>query len=396
MNKIITKTILLLSFVSLFTDISSEMLYPIMPLFLSSIGFSALYIGVLEGIAEAVAGFGKGYFGKMSDNMGKRVPFVRAGYFLSSISKPMMVLILNPFWILFARVADRMGKGIRTGARDAILSSETTPELKGRVFGFHRAFDTIGAAIGPIIALIYLEFCPKEYKPLFLLAFIPAILSVGLTFILKEKSVSKPIKTKSNTGFFSFLKYWKSASKDYKKLVTALLIFTAVNSSDMFLLLIAKNHGLPDTYIIGTYIFYNLIYALFSYPFGVLGDKIGLKYSLAIGLFLFSITYLLIAFSYGIVPFFIIFFIYGLYAAATEGISKAWISNLAEQKDTATAIGFFSGWQSICTLAASSLAGLIWTLFGAEVTFIVSSVVAFIIGVYILFSFKTQEKIISV
>jgi sugar phosphate permease len=146
---IITRSILIVSLVSFFNDIGSEMLYPVMPVFLSSIGFSVLLIGLLEGFAEATAGLSKGYFGNLSDKTGRRVPFIRFGYMLSALSKPMMAAFTWAWWIFIARSTDRLGKGIRTSARDALLSDETTPENKGRVFGFHRALDTLGAAIGP-------------------------------------------------------------------------------------------------------------------------------------------------------------------------------------------------------------------------------------------------------
>ncbi|WP_309613089.1 MFS transporter, partial [Flavobacterium sp.] len=162
--KVITRTVWILSIVSLFTDTASEMLYPIMPIYLKTIGFSIVLIGVLEGFAEALAGLSKGYFGQLSDNSGKRVPFVQLGYALSTISKPMMAVFTFPFWIFFARAIDRFGKGIRTGARDAILSDEATPKTKGKIFGFHRSMDTIGAVIGPTLALVYLYFYPQDYK----------------------------------------------------------------------------------------------------------------------------------------------------------------------------------------------------------------------------------------
>ena len=135
----ITRTIWILSMVSLFTDMASEMLYPIMPIYLKSIGFSIVLIGLLEGIAEATAGISKGYFGKLSDVSGKRKPFVQLGYALSAISKPMMAMFIFPLWIFLSRTLDRFGKGIRTGARDAMLSDEATPETKGKIFGFHRS-----------------------------------------------------------------------------------------------------------------------------------------------------------------------------------------------------------------------------------------------------------------
>ncbi len=384
--KIITKKILVLSLVSMFTDISTEMLYPVMPIFLKSIGYSVFFIGILEGVAEAVAGYGKGYFGKMSDSMGKRVPFVRFGYFLSAISKPMMILILNPFWILFSRASDRIGKGIRTGARDAILSSETTKEFKGRVFGFHRTFDTFGAALGPIIALIYLHFYPGNFIPLFYMAIIPGLISVMFTFYLKEPESS--VKTKTEYNLLAFLKYWKVSAPQYKRLVIGLLAFALVNSSDVFLLLIARHNGADDRLVIILYIFYNLVYAVSSGPLGILGDKIGLKKTFIIGLGCFVITYAGLPFAGSFTAMLPLFFIHGVYAAATEGISKAWLSNIAKKEEVATAIGFYTSWQSLFTFIASAFAGLLWSTAGASAPFIMTAGATIIIIFYLIVAVK--------
>lgn len=199
--KYLTRTIWILSFVSLLTDVASEMLYPVMPIYLRSIGFSVLLIGILEGVAEATAGLSKGYFGKLSDHTGKRAPFVRLGYSLSAISKPMMAVMVYPLWIFIARTTDRLGKGIRTGARDAMLSDEATSATKARVFGFHRSMDTMGAVMGPALALLYLYFYPGSYKALFLIAFIPGLLAIALTFLLKNK-ITPPKESKAPVSFF--------------------------------------------------------------------------------------------------------------------------------------------------------------------------------------------------
>ena len=188
-TKIITRTIWILSLVSLFTDVASEMLYPVMPVFLRTIGFSFVLIGVLEGFAEAVAGLSKAYFGKRSDITGKRLPFVQFGYALSAISKPMMAAFIYPLWIFFARTIDRLGKGLRTGARDAMLSDECTTENKGKVFGFHRSMDTMGAVLGPAIALLYLYYNPANYKTLFIIAFFPGMIAILFTLFIKEKTL---------------------------------------------------------------------------------------------------------------------------------------------------------------------------------------------------------------
>ncbi len=392
-NKILTRTVLLVSFVSLFTDVASEMLYPIMPVYLKSIGFSVLLIGILEGVAEATAGLSKGYFGHLSDIRGKRVPFVRAGYMISAISKPMMAILTFPVWIFFARTLDRFGKGIRTSARDAMLSDETTPEHKGKVFGFHRSMDTVGAAIGPILALIFLWLYPGQYKLMFIIAFFPGLFAIGLTFLLKDKvtqSPSHPVTRLPETvGFFSYLKYWSKATPGFRFLVGGLLAFTLFNSSDAFLLLALKEQNLSDPVMIGVYIFYNLVYALFSYPIGVLADRIGLKTMLIAGLFIFAVVYMFMGFATSLAVFGVLFFFYGIYAACTEGISKALISNMAAKSDTATAIGFYNSFASIFTLLASSLAGVLWYSIGPKAMFMISGGGAFLVFCYlgIIFAF---------
>ncbi len=389
MFKKISRVVWIVSVVSLFTDVASEMLYPIMPIYLKSIGFSIIVIGLLEGVAEATAGLSKGYFGKLSDVSAKRLPFVQIGYILSAIAKPMTAIFTYPAWIFFVRTTDRFAKGIRTGARDAILSDEATAETKGAVFGFHRAMDTIGAAIGPSLALIYLYFYPGNYITLFYIAFIPGVLAIITTLLLKEKKTALA-PTHEKVSFFSFLNYWKQSPAAYRQLLIGLLLFTVFNSSDVFLLLKAKDAGLNDTQVIGIYIFYNLIYALFAFPVGSLADKIGLKRMFSIGLALFAIVYFGFSFNSNLYIFLGLFFIYGVYASATEGVSKAWICNIIEKKDTATAIGTFSAFQSIGTMVASSLAGVIWFYLGAKMLFIMSGIMALVVIVYLR---RMKEKV---
>lgn len=382
--KYITRTVWILSLVSLFTDTASEMLYPVMPVYLKSIGFSVALIGILEGVAEATAGLSKGYFGKRSDISGKRIPFVQAGYAFSAISKPMLALFVYPLWIFFSRTIDRFGKGLRTGARDAILSDEATAQTKGKVFGFHRSMDTLGAVLGPLFALLYLYYHPGNYKPLFLIAFIPGLLAVSASLFLKRKKrITKTQKV--SVPFFSFLKYWKVSPPEYRKLVAGLLIFTLFNSSDFFLLLKIKQSGFSDTMVIAVYIFYNLVYALFAFPVGIIADNIGLKKIFVGGLGMFAIVYFGMALNNHLYLFFIFFFLYGIYASATEGISKAWISNISNKKDTATAIGTYSGLQSICAMLASTLTGVLWYGFGAAIAFIITGIVTVLVIFYFLF-----------
>lgn len=413
-QRIITRTVWILSLVSLFNDIASEMLIPVMPMFLKQIGFTILIIGILEGIAEAVAGLSKSYFGKQSDLSGKRLPFVQLGYMLSAVSKPMMAVFVYPLWIFFARTLDRLGKGIRTGARDAMLSDEATPETKGRVFGFNRSMDTFGAVIGPSIALVFLFYFPNDYKTLFIWSIVPGILVILLTRIIKERPKTSDFKLQTSnlilsgvegkpnpersrretTNFFAFVSYWKQSSPAYKKLVSGLLLFALFNSSDVFLLLKMKETGLDDTAILGIYIFYNLIYALLAYPVGMLADKLGLKKIFLLGLAAFAAVYTGFALNSNLFVFISLFALYGFYAAASEGISKAWISNIVDKNETATAIGTYTGFQSIAALLASSFCGLLWYNFGARVTFLTTAVITVSVIIY-LAQYKISEKVSS-
>lgn len=372
-----SRTVWVLSLVSLLADFASEMLYPVMPVFLKHIGFSVALIGLLEGMAEATAGLSKGYFGQLSDRRGERVPFVRWGYFLSAVAKPLMIVWAWPLWVFAVRTLDRLGKGLRTGARDAMLSAESTPQTKAQVFGFHRSMDTFGAVLGPLVALAYLHFRPGDYAMLFVLAFAPGLLSVAAILFLRDQMQDARYQTaKGETvrgdGFFAFLKYWKSSTPAYRRLVLSLLAFAVFNSSDAFLLLKMKSAGATDVEVIGAYIFYNLVFALAAWPMGILADKLGVKRVFLVGLVLFAFTYLGFAVAMSLPVFYALFVLYGLYAAATDGVAKAWLTSLCDKKDAATAVGFYAGWQSVAALAASMLAGLLWQFFGAAAPFAVS------------------------
>ena len=372
----------------MFADIASEMLYPVIPVYLKEIGFSVFLIGVLEGVAEFTAGLSKGYFGKLSDEKGLRLPFIKGGYFLSALSKPMMAIFTFPLWIFAARTIDRLGKGLRTAARDALLSQNATHRTKARVFAFHRSMDTLGAVTGPLIALLFLQYFPRQYGLLFYLALIPGLVAVSFIFLLKEKK--NPVSTLTRGNFFSFFKYWKISSPQYKKLIIGLLLFALFNSSDIFLLLKTKEITGSDSLTILVYVFYNLVYAVASYPLGALADRIGLKTVFCFGLILFALVYLLFAFSNSTLLVFTGFFIYGIYAASTEGIAKAWITNLSPQNNTGTALGFYTSCQSICSLLASAFAGFLWMMFNSTATFTITAIAAISVFFYMQIFIKKE------
>ncbi len=376
---------------SLFNDVASEMLIPVMPLFLKSIGFSVLFIGILEGVAEALAGLSKGYFGRLSDTTGKRLPFVQFGYGLSALAKPLMGLVSTTVPVFVLRTLDRFGKGIRTGARDALLSDESTPETKGTVFGFHRSMDTLGAVIGPALALVYLYFYPAHYRGIFLLSFFPGAAVLLTSFLLERKKNKLAIVNDRTSTSISIFAFFRSSSPTYKKVLLGLVVFALFNSSDVFLLLRAKQSGISDSLVILLYIFYNLIFALAAFPLGQLADKIGFRKMFLIGLTFFTLAYLALAQSGNTYFYFSIFFVYGLYAGATDGVAKAWLSNSVGKGDPGTALGIYGGLQSTAALIASSFAGLIWFKFGAPVTFLATAGVSLLVGVYFLF-LKVDNK----
>lgn len=392
MNRpIISRTVWILSLVSFFADAASEMLYPIVPLYLKEIGFSFFLIGVLEGVAEATAGLTKGYFGKRSDEEGVRLPYIKKGYGLSALSKPLMGVATLPFWIFGVRTLDRLGKGLRTAARDALLAGEATPQTKARVFGLHRGMDTLGAVVGPLLALLFLRYFPGQYRSLFFWAFLPGIFSVALIYLLRE--VRQPLSTMQQGGFFSFLRYWKIAPPHYHKLVAGLLVFTLVNSSDVFLLIKAKEITGSDTQTILVYAAYNLLYALLSFPLGALADRLGLKPVFAAGLLVFAGVYFLFGWMHSLSLLVIAFLMYAFYAAATEGIAKAWIANISGGQNVATALGFYASAQSLCSLLASSLTGLVWTLFNSTVAFCLTAAAALGVMVYLVLFVPGDNKL---
>jgi MFS family permease len=263
-----------------------------------------------------------------------------------------------------------------------MLSLESNKEDKAKVFGFHRSMDTVGAVLGPLIALAFLHFYPASYKTLFMLAFIPGVIAVIATLALREKKA--PASVQNNIHFFSFISYFPKASTEYKKLVSGLLLFALINSSDVLLLLKMKESNIHDTAIIGAYIFYNLIFALLAFPAGIAADKLGFRRTFITGLLFFAIVYAGFSQVETLAEYAILFLLYGIYASCTEGVAKAWITHITPPEQTATAIGAYTALQSTAALIASSLAGFIWYQYGAAYAFSLTAVFAVILIFYFL------------
>lgn len=291
MFKHITRTVWLLSLVSLLNDFSSEMLYPVIPLYLKQIGYTTIIIGLLEGVAELIAGFSKIYMGRLSDSFQRRLPFIQVGYLLSILSRPLVGFTASLALIFTGRSIDRIGKGIRSGARDALLADECKEENRAEVFGFHRSMDTAGAILGPLVAMVYLYFHPADYRTIFIITLAPGILASLCTFLLKEKT--QDVVTVRSFSFRKNFSFYKEAPSSYLKFLGLLLLFGIANSSDMFLLLRAKETGLSEVNVILLYMLFNLMYAVFAFPIGKLADKYGRMNMLIIGLIIYTITYLI-------------------------------------------------------------------------------------------------------
>lgn len=385
------RAILLLGLVSLLMDMASEMLYPIGPIFLTTtLGASMMWLGIIEGIAEAVAGLGKGYFGMLSDAAGKRRPFVTLGYGISALSKPIPALSASVGGMLGARVLDRIGKGIRTAPRDALLAGYTTPTNRGAAFGLHRGMDTAGAALGPIIALLYLSFYPGDYATLFLLAALPALLAAGTTLFIKEvpfvPSVKKP-------GLMESLRFWREAPNQYRRLLLLLTGFALVNSSDVFLIMRSRELGFSDVAAIGGYISYNAVFAVAAYPAGRLSDRIGRGATIVAGMMIFAVVYCGFALFTSHEIIWAMFGLYGVYAAMTEGVSKAWISDLVPNERRGLAIGLQTMLTSIAAMAASVWTGTVWANLGGTIPLLITAVITSILGLILIWMVRNTPSV---
>jgi len=373
-NKLgISKNVFVLGLVSFFNDVASEMIYPLVPIFLTSVlGAPVAIVGLIEGMAESTASVLKVVSGWLSDKWRKRKIFVVAGYSFSAISKILLSLAYSWPFVLLARFVDRFGKGTRTSARDALIAESSENSVRGRAFGFHRGLDTLGAVVGPLIALLAIHFLDNNFRLIFFLAFIPAFIGILLLlFFVKEKK-----KEANSLDTFHF--NWRELNPSFKIFLLISFIFALGNSSDAFLILRAQNLGLSLTLVVLAYVLFNFTYALFSTPAGIIADKIGPKKVLLAGFLLFSGVYLFFGLTSSSFFLWFLFPVYGIYMALTEGVGKAYISNLVPQEKTGTAFGIYQTIIGLCTFFASFIAGILWTYIGVRLPFIFGSIMALI------------------
>ena len=361
----IPKNIFVLGLVSFLTDVSSDMIYPILPVFLSDVlGSSKLFIGLIEGVAESTASILKVFSGWLSDKLGKRKFLVSLGYGLSSLGKPLLSLVTAGWQVLGLRFMDRFGKGVRTSPRDAMIADSSLSEKRGLSFGFHRAMDSFGAVIGPLLAFLFLPLVNRNYRTLFLIASIPAFLSVLLLilFVKEKKRVKEKIPSLTKLKLSQF-------SPKFKIFVFGVTIFTLGNSSDAFLFLRAKSLNIDVVYIPILWLVLNLVYTLVSLPAGWLSDRIGRKNLILSGLFVYALVYLGFAFATQSYHAWLLFAFYGVYYGLTNGTMRAQVADLVEQDKRATAYGIYHGAVGVTALPASLIFGWLWQSVGVSFAF---------------------------
>ena len=356
--------IIILGITSLLTDISSEMVYPLLPVYIVSVlGASPAILGLIEGVAESSASLLKVFSGYFSDKIKRRKPFAILGYFSSTIGK--FFLYISTGWglVMFSRVIDRFGKGIRTAPRDALIAESAKAGKKGAAFGLHRAMDSLGAAIGVALAYFLVTRYNGNLKNIFLISLIPAFLGVAFLFLVREKK-AQPLPHSEKIKF-----NWHSLDKRLKLFLIFTFIFTLGNSSNQFLLLRARNLGASLPTVILLYLVYNLIYALAAYPASRLSDRIGRKKLLVLGYLFYGLVYLGFARNSSLANMWFLFGVYGLYISFTEGVEKALVADIAPSNLRATAIGLHATLVGIGLLPASILAGMLWNTFGPQAAF---------------------------
>ncbi len=382
-----------LSLVSLLNDTSSEIIYPLLPTFLAlSLGASPFAIGAIEGIAESTASLLKLFSGYISDKLQKRKGLVLFGYSLSAIFRPLLAFATNSAEVLFVRLVDRTGKGIRGTPRDALLAADVPKEKRGLAFGFNRAADHLGAVFGPIIATILIYFIAvnvnnptvAEYQQVFLFASIPIILGLLVVFFFVKED--KKIEVKKSEIKLSLSEF----DSNFKRFLLIIALFTLSNSSDAFLLLRAEQSGISPAMLPILWMVLHISKVISSIIGGDLSDKLGRKQLIFAGWIVYALVYLGFAFINQAWQAWVLFIIYGIYFGLTEGAEKALVADLVEDEKRGTAYGLYALAFGVTVFPASLLLGGIWSIFGASYAFIFSSFLS-IIAAFLILTVQTNK-----
>jgi MFS family permease len=370
-----------LGLVSFFADVSSEMLYPITPIFLASVLHAPVEaIGLIEGFAEATASIMRSVFGRLSDRSGRRRPYVVGGYTLAALSKPLIAVAQTWPLVLVARVSDRIGKGMRTPPRDALLADYTPVAERGRAFGWHRAMDSAGAVVGPLIALVLISATNGNLRLVIAMTAVPGLIGAALVLTVREVRGPGSADTRRAGGSAGSIRV-RDLPRPFVAYLAAWAPFALANSSDVFLILRAKDLGYSTTVTVLLYTVYNLVYSLSSPLFGGLSDRMGARRVLVWGLGVFAIVYA--GFAVVSAPWILwpLFAAYGLYIAATDGVGKAYAISLVPAGARATSVGMLGTVTGLATLVASTVAGVLWATAGPWAAFAFGSVGAVVSAV---------------
>lgn len=375
----LTHNLKVVSGVSFLQDAASELLYPLLPILLTvTLGAPAAVVGAVEGVAEGVAAVTKVYAGRLSDRFRKK-PIVAVGYGLAAVGKVLVAAATVWPVVLLGRSVDRLGKGIRGAPRDALLVQDVPADARGRAFGFHRAADTAGAVVGPLIALVGYELLDHRLKPLLWIAVVPAVLSVLLVFALNEpKPDENPVPTTTEPAGETVV-----LGRPFWRVVGVLGIFSLINFPDALLLLRLHDIGFGVAAVILAYVGYNVVYTLLSYPAGVIADRLSPKLVVALGLLVFAVVYIGLGASEDHLAAWLLMAGYGGYTGLTDGVGKAWVSALLPQSAQGAGQGIFQGALGAGVLVAGLWAGLAWGGDG-QLPLVLAGSVAAVVGLGLL------------
>ncbi len=374
----LTRNVRVLSAVSFLQDAASELLYPLLPIYLTSVlGAPAAVVGAVEGAAEGAASLTKLAAGPLGDRFARR-PLIATGYGMAALGKVMGAAAAAWPGGRAGRVVDRLGKGIRGAPRDALLVVDIDAAARGRVFGFHRAMDTLGAVVGPLLGLAGYELFDHQIPPLLWVAVVPAVLSVALVFLVRE--TRRVLPRAERRAVFARVgelpgRYWR--------VTTALVLFGLVNFPDALLLLRLNEIGFSVVEVILAYVTYNAVYAVVSYPAGLLGDRIPRPAVFGVGLVFFAIGYTGLGLTTDTVTAWLLIGVYGMFTGCTDGVGKAWISSLVGSELQASAQGVFQGVSGFAVLAAGLWAGFLWGADG-RLPLLISGIVGAVFAVGLL------------
>lgn len=365
----ITRNTVLLAFASLFADISSEMLYPVLPIFLTQIlKASGSLVGLIEGVAEATQNIVQGFSGSLSDKLQRRKPIALVGYALAAIAKPLIGVSTGWQGVLGGRFLDRLGTGVRSAPRDALIASSVDEKNQGRAFGLEGAGDNAGAFLGPVLAVVLLSLLHIGIRVIFYVAIIPGLLALVMIALVSEKrSVTAEAKSKISPARFPAA-YWRY--------LAATAVFGIGNSSNAFLILQTKGLGASLTTTILIYAAFNLVAALISYPAGALSDRLGRRNLLVASFAIFLVAYLGFALTSNVVLIGALFILYGLFQGIFRSAGKALASDLVSAETRASGVGWYSTTVGLSGLVASLVAGLLWDRVGHRAVFLYGAVVA--------------------